>query len=266
LRPAEPTDCDEFADKPDSEDPGVGVGGQSPAEPEPGVAEDGVQVAGGDQPAVVPEAEDDGYHYRQDAIGRWYKYDHYGNRVFNKPLRGSLCPPSIPLKEWQKLSKKSQQAVHNTWRQLEDAKVKAEVALKGAKAESAAASASSSSSAAAAGRKRKGDTPTTTNTQPAQHHNRLAQSAMLMMTVLGSMCAGGAETHHIKSILDAFLASHGAPPGDGGEEVVSPSGAVSGGGGRMPAAAGTEHAGDELQAEPGSIGAGGDPGADGPGG
>ena len=47
LRPAEPTDCDEFADKPDSEDPGVGVGGQSPAEPEPGVAEDGVQVAAG---------------------------------------------------------------------------------------------------------------------------------------------------------------------------------------------------------------------------
>ena len=97
------TDCDEFEEKPDTDDAPV-PGGKAPAEAaadteaEPQDEED-VSVPGGDAPddeiakaeekeANQPEdtkadetkpegadASSEGYHYRQDAIGRWYKFD-----------------------------------------------------------------------------------------------------------------------------------------------------------------------------------------------
>lgn len=36
--------------------------------------------------------EEDGTYKRQDAIGRWYRYDHHGNRIFAKTLHGSFRP------------------------------------------------------------------------------------------------------------------------------------------------------------------------------
>ena len=111
-------DCDDFEEKPDTDDTQV-PGGHAPleaaAEDEaaPPDAEDDALAPGGDAPDdVEPEADKtaeaesaEGFTYKQDAIGRWYKYDRYGNRVFNKPLRGSLRPPSIPYKAWTRLGK-----------------------------------------------------------------------------------------------------------------------------------------------------------------
>ena len=65
----------------------------------------------------APAASD--YHYREDAIGRRYKYDAYGNRVYSKPLHGSKRPPTIPDKEWRKLKKPTQLAIYQQWKKLE---------------------------------------------------------------------------------------------------------------------------------------------------
>ena len=42
----------------------------------------------------APPADDgDGSYYKADAIGRYYKYDRYGNRMYAKPLKGTPKPP-----------------------------------------------------------------------------------------------------------------------------------------------------------------------------
>ena len=99
IRDATHYDCDEFEDKADSEDSEV-PGGEFVHEADDEGAESDAEAEASGSP-TPPSAEEDaqGYHWRQDAIGRWYKYDHYGNRVFATPLHGSLRPPSIPLKE-----------------------------------------------------------------------------------------------------------------------------------------------------------------------
>ena len=125
-------ECDEFGEKPDSEDigPQAPGGAQPPTSSEAAGAPPSSDAAGGgagatpaDDVAEIAAVEDeDGYHYKQDKIGRWYKYDKHGNRVYSKPLHGTLKPPSIPGSEWRKLSKKAKSEVHRTWQELEDAK------------------------------------------------------------------------------------------------------------------------------------------------
>ena len=51
----------------------------------------------------------DGSYYKQDAIGRWYKYDRYGNRMYAKPLKGTLKPPEVDTMDWRALSKVGKQ-------------------------------------------------------------------------------------------------------------------------------------------------------------
>ena len=48
-------------------------------------------------------------YFKTDAIGRTYEYDEHANRIYKTPLHGSLRPPTIPLSEWQKLSKRNKQ-------------------------------------------------------------------------------------------------------------------------------------------------------------
>ena len=65
---------------------------------------------------ATDHAEDDKMRYFQtDAIGRTYKYNEHGNRNQKTPLHGSLRPPTIPLSEWQKISKRSKQGLHDKW-------------------------------------------------------------------------------------------------------------------------------------------------------
>ena len=54
-------------------------------------------------------------YFKTDAIGRTYEYDEHNNRIFKTLLHGSLQPPTIPLSEWQKLSKRNKQELHNKW-------------------------------------------------------------------------------------------------------------------------------------------------------
>ena len=45
-------------------------------------------IKGGAMPEETRgNAEDEEYDYRQDAIGRWYKYDSWGNCIYSNPLR-----------------------------------------------------------------------------------------------------------------------------------------------------------------------------------
>ena len=87
-------DCDVFEEKPDSEDVSEPGGDAPPSAPVAGdtggksPAPDQTPESKADQPELDKAEDEDGYHYRQDAIGRWYKYDSYGNRVYTKPLHG----------------------------------------------------------------------------------------------------------------------------------------------------------------------------------
>ena len=83
-----------------------------------------------DASGLTAQEVKDGVHYRKDASGRRYKYDKWGNRIFAKPLHGSLRPASIPLKEWQKLGKKTKKLLHDMWLKLEADRVKAETKVK----------------------------------------------------------------------------------------------------------------------------------------
>ena len=117
LKPVEAMDCDTFEDKPDSEDATVPGGESKKADEDehpigdifaelPEDTTSAPKAAGGSK-----EAEDMGYHHRQDAIGRKWLYDKYGNRVYKTPLRGSLRPRSIPQKAWNKLDKETRREV-----------------------------------------------------------------------------------------------------------------------------------------------------------
>ena len=58
------------------------------------------------------DAETKKRYFKKGAIGRTYEYDEHGNCIYKTPLHGSLRPPTIPLSEWQKLSKRSKQQLH----------------------------------------------------------------------------------------------------------------------------------------------------------
>ena len=81
----------------------------------------GAASSGGDHPpgenAQGGDAGEKKRHFRTDAIGRTYEYDEHGNRIFKNPLHGSLRPPTIPLSEWQKLSKRNKQELHDKWKE-----------------------------------------------------------------------------------------------------------------------------------------------------
>ena len=102
LRLAEAHECDDFEDKPDTDEATV-AGGQQPdkGDPTPESPEPSADVL--EQPAeylaaLFGEPKKEEYHWREDAIGRRYKYDAYGNRVYSRPLHGSKRPPTIPDK------------------------------------------------------------------------------------------------------------------------------------------------------------------------
>ena len=81
-------------------------------------------------------------------MGRWYKYDKHHNRIFKKPLHGSLKPPSIPAPEWRKLGKESKKSVHEVWlkaKAADEEKAKLKKQLMEAQASKPSASSSSSS-------------------------------------------------------------------------------------------------------------------------
>ena len=94
-------DCDEFDEKPDSDDapdPGGYAPDEADAEEDADQPPDGDEVTapGGnafdhdkveDKKAEKADESSDGVHYRQDAIGRWYKYEKCGNLIFSKPFR-----------------------------------------------------------------------------------------------------------------------------------------------------------------------------------
>ena len=134
--------------------------------------------------------------------------------MFSKPLRESLIPPSIPVKAWQRLGKKSQQDIHERWRKLVDDKLKAESALRDAlkDVESTPGSASSSS-AAAAGATRRISSSTTADliTAGAQANGcpntaGISQLAMLMMTILGTTMTGAADRQRFQEAVNDFFA------------------------------------------------------------
>ena len=180
IRDASHYDSEEFPAKEDSE---------SAVEPVGNVVEStGDNASPGNQDvsssAIVVDDDDDGCYYKQDAIGRMYKYDRHGNRVYSKPLKGSLRPPSIPLREWQKLSKKTQQSVHDTWKRLES---KGAVSAKSNAVDTpqSPSAAKSSTSAAAAGIQR---TPTHVACSPLD--NTIGKIAIVMSMLMGSIAAG----------------------------------------------------------------------------
>ena len=156
LRPAEPDDCDVFAEKEDSEDTSdahvASSGTQGPSLDDhgdkfvmPDLFEEGpIPRIESDPKDPKTEPDEEGYTYRQDRIGRWYKYDKHGNRVYSKPLHGTLKPPSIPKEAWRALQKKDKVEVHRKWRELEDGKSRAEAEVERLRKANAAMSGSSS--------------------------------------------------------------------------------------------------------------------------
>ena len=119
-----------------------------------------------------------GYHFRQDAIGRWCQYDKYGNRVYKTPLRGSLRPRSIPQEAWNRLDGPTRKELADFYEKRQ--KEEREAKRRKAKSTSAAAATLSSSSCN-------------------------AQSAVLIMTCLASMMSGAAEDTHIQEAVQDCL-------------------------------------------------------------
>ena len=176
LRDAKELDCDEFPDKPDSDDVEAarGAGGEPPElVPEsPSGSEKGDSDEEDEDDEREGEDDDvDGTYHKQDAIGRWYKYGLHSNRIFSKPLHGYFKPPSIPGKEWKKLSKKSKKSLHEAWKRLEHGRDRAvaEMLEVKAKAKNAALSSPPSVSAAAAKSKNTGPSVIATRVTNSQH-------------------------------------------------------------------------------------------------
>ena len=102
IHDAEHYDCDTLDDKEDTEDDNVEPAEDQPTEP--AVPVDGAGAASG-VPSEAKRDDNDDYHLRQDAVGRHYKYDVHGNRMYAKPLHGTLRPASLPQSVWKKLNK-----------------------------------------------------------------------------------------------------------------------------------------------------------------
>ena len=183
LKSSETLECDEFPDKEDSEDASVpgGLAGEA-AEDEmmdpfaelPEGVETMPKAAGGEA-----EEEDMGYHYRQDAIGRHWLYDKYGNRVYKKPLRGSLRPRSIPQKAWNKIPKETRKEISDFYHELQ---AKKGLAPKSTSTSAAAASASKTKSSCN------------------------LQSILLLLTCLGTLADGATEHTHVQEAIQTCLA------------------------------------------------------------
>ena len=143
-----------FDDKEDSESP---VESTETPPPPPTSTDEAVPADSGTQDAG------DGSYYKQDAIGRWYKYDRYGNRMFAKPLKGTLKPPEVDTMDWRALSKVGKQRLASIYEHARKAGIQL----------SASASPSSSSSApsvSAAARGSKANTKRTASHVHGDHH------------------------------------------------------------------------------------------------
>ena len=119
IRDADHYDCDVLDDKEDTEDDNR----EDPTEDQPITATVPVSDEGAAsvEPTGVKHDDNDGYHLRQDAAGRYYKYDVHGNRMYAKPLHGTLKPASIPQSVWRKMTKAEQKDLHGKWKSLEAA-------------------------------------------------------------------------------------------------------------------------------------------------
>ena len=66
-------------------------------------------------------SDDDGSYYKADAIGRYYKYDRYGNRMYSRPLEGTPKPPEVHSSDWRVLSKKGKQQLAELYAKAKEA-------------------------------------------------------------------------------------------------------------------------------------------------
>ena len=184
-----------------------------------------------DGTAAADKANEDetDHHWRQDKIGRWYKYDNLGNCMYNKPLHGSLRPPSIPADEWRKLSKKSKKSVHDTWKRLEDEKNKAQAEMQKLRAQIATSSSPASSVAIPPGKGSKAGkakprasvsaaarrTDDNANVRSSTQHQ--LPLATLMLTTLCATLSSSADEQRLTQALQDWLAALHASPEAVGE-------------------------------------------------
>ena len=203
IRDASHYDCDEFEEKDDTDDVEVAEGSSiAVSADDPSASADHVPAGiSADVPGVaIPEPKDDeeDYYWKQDSIGRWYKHDKHGNRIFSKPLHGSLRPPSIPASEWAKLSKKSKQNIYDTWKKLEDKMDKAVTAS------STSSSPDAKHSVSAAARGIRQSTNDNNNNSSGNRQHQLMKLVTFFMTMLVSNNIG-MQSEEIQNQLRQFL-------------------------------------------------------------
>ena len=214
LRPAhDPTDDGAFPDKEDSEDVSDTGGNEQEDYVPPDVFADVVADKAAEEEAEADAEAEPEFTYRQDAIGRYYKYDRYGNRVYRKPHKGTLKPPSIPGSAWRGLKKADKKEIHDKWMELEAAQAELN-ALKARPPQEtgdhvAGGRTGKTASTSAAARRTKCDSNGATN-------KSVLPMMTLMLTVMGTMCADAEEQAEIRMAVEECMARLASAPGAGG--------------------------------------------------
>ena len=205
IRDVDNGDPDVFVEKEDSETPAESV---SVLPPTHGVSPDESAEAS------KADDQDDESYYKADAIGRYYKYDRYGNRIYSKPLKGTPKPPEVSSGDWRALSKKGKQQMAEIYAKAKQAGIQVAVS----------ASTPSSTSTSAAARGAKGSPERIAR---ASQGNGVTQFALLCSALLSTVNLGihedGVCQELVKSVAD-ILGKHGVSNGcDGSSDSMSTS-------------------------------------------